>query len=241
MCFLHGGWGYEFYPFDRPASALEARHRILIPDRTGYGRSGTLDVQRPDFHRRAAEETLATMDALDLDRVALWGHSDGAVIALLLALLAPGRVTAVVAEATHYFRRKPRSRAFFETMRDAPEQLGGRVALALEREHGPRWRSIIQMNGDAWIRISDEASSDGADLYDGHLSEVAVPVLLVHGEKDPRTEPDEFEAMRSGLDRRRAPTLLLLLEDGAHSPHTEAGAVDRVTREASVFFDEFAR
>ena len=70
-------------------AALEARHRILIPDRTGYGGSGTLDVQRPDFHRRAAEETLAVIDALGLDRVALWGHSDGAIIALLLALLAP--------------------------------------------------------------------------------------------------------------------------------------------------------
>ncbi len=241
MLFLHGGWGYEFYPFDRQVSGLEARYRLLIPDRTGYGGSGTLDVQRPDFHRRAAQETLAIIDALGLERVALWGHSDGAIIALLCALFAPGRVTAIVAEATHYFRIKPRSRPFFETMRDAPEQLGERVVDALEREHGRRWRSLIQMNGDAWIRIADEAPSADADLYDGRLAETSAPILVVHGGKDPRTEPGELDAMSAALERRRAVTKVLLLDDGAHSPHTESATADRVTREATSFLGEYAR
>ena len=37
---LHGGWGYEIYPFDRQIAALSADHRLVIPDRTGYGGSG---------------------------------------------------------------------------------------------------------------------------------------------------------------------------------------------------------
>jgi pimeloyl-ACP methyl ester carboxylesterase len=50
---LHGGWGYEIYPFDRQIAALEIpsdRH----PDRTGYGgsegwsgRKSTFTVARP--------------------------------------------------------------------------------------------------------------------------------------------------------------------------------------------------
>jgi len=238
--FLHGGWGYAFYPFERQAAALEARHRVLIPDRTGYGGSGDLDVQPPDFHRRAAAETLATVDALGVDRAAFWGHSDGAVIALWIALLAPDRVAAVVAEATHYFRRKPRSRDFFETMRDAPDDLGGRVAAALERDHGARWRSLIRMNGDAWLRIAAEASSDGDDLYDGRLRQVAAPVLLVHGGRDPRTEPGELDAVTDDLEGRSARTTLLLLEEGGHSPHSEAATAERVTSEATSFLDEAA-
>lgn len=237
VLFLHGGWGYEFYPFDRQAAGLEAQHRILIPDRTGYGASGAIDVQRPDFHQRAAGETLELLDALGLDRTACWGHSDGAVIAFWMAVLAPERVAAVVSEATHLFRRKPRSRAFFETMRDAPDELGGRVAAALERDHGSRWRSLIQMNGEAWLRIAAEAASDTADLYDGRLRDVACPVLLVHGRRDPRTEPGELEALRDALANRRAATTLLLLEEGGHSPHSEGVTAERVTREAVAFLD----
>ena len=44
ILFLHGGWGYGIYPFDHQALALEGQRRIVIPDRTGYGGSGTLDV-----------------------------------------------------------------------------------------------------------------------------------------------------------------------------------------------------
>ena len=235
ILFLHGGWGYGIYPFDHQALALEGQRRIVIPDRTGYGGSGTLDVQYPDFHQRAAEETLATITALGLDRVALWGHSDGAIIALRLALMAPARVSGIVAEATHYFRRKPRSREFFMTMRDAPDALGVRVASALEREHGRRWRTLLSENGAAWLQIADNASSDRADLYDGRLPGLAVPVLVVHGARDPRTEPGELQALGADLEGRRAATKWLLLDEGAHSPHSEAATVDRVTREATAF------
>ncbi len=82
LVILHGGWGYAIYPFDRQIAALEPSHRIVIPDRTGYGGSGSIDRQEVDFHQRAAEETFAVVHALGLDRPVIWGHSDGAVIAL---------------------------------------------------------------------------------------------------------------------------------------------------------------
>ena len=81
---LHGGWGYDAYPFDRQIGALASRHRIVIPDRTGYGRSESLDSLSTDFHQSAAAETLAVIEALHLDRPNQWGHSDGAIIALLI-------------------------------------------------------------------------------------------------------------------------------------------------------------
>src|SRR5262245_27680066 len=93
LLILHGGWGYGIYPYDRQIAALEGSHRIIIPDRTGYGESGTLDAQAIDFHERAAGETLGVMDALGIDRTVLWGHSDGAVIALRVALSRPDRVS----------------------------------------------------------------------------------------------------------------------------------------------------
>jgi len=49
LIFLHGGWGYGVYPF-RPANrSLQSQFRILIPDRSGYGRSTR--VARRDARR----------------------------------------------------------------------------------------------------------------------------------------------------------------------------------------------
>ena len=222
LVLLHGGWGYNIYPFDPQIARLRSTHRLIAPDRTGYGGSGVLQGQAPDFHQRAAVETLALLDVLGIRRAGFWGHSDGAVIAFHIALTAPHRVQAIVAEATHFFRRKPRSRVFFETMRDAPEALGDRVTTVLSDEHGSRWKSLIQANGDAWLRIGEQQG----DLYGGCLAEISAPTLLVHGARDPRTEPGEREALTTALGGRAS---VLLLAEGGHSPHSERLTSDEVT------------
>jgi 3-oxoadipate enol-lactonase len=241
---LHGGWGYEVYPFNQHIAALATTHRFVIPDRTGYGQSEALDVLPTDFHQRGAEETLALLDALEIERAALWGHSDGAVIALRLGLTAPDRVTAIIVEAAHFLRKKPGSRSFFETMRGATEQFGERVVDAFRRDHGGRWRTVIAANGAVWLRIGDEATSDGADLYDGRLPELQAPVLLVHGERDPRTEPGEFQMLSAALNRRgellQSRSTVLLLPDGGHSPHSERATAAAVTTAAREFLDRVA-
>jgi pimeloyl-ACP methyl ester carboxylesterase len=232
LMILHGGWGYDIYPFDRQIAAMAGTNRIVIADRTGYGGSRPLDVQHADFHQRAVDETLALMDVLGIDRPWLWGHSDGAVIALWLAIKAPSRVRGVIAEATHFWRRKPASKAFFETMRDAPDDLGERVATVLQREHGDRWRALLALNGRAWLRIADEAPTADADLYDGRLGEVQAPVLLIHGANDPRTEPGELAALASAL---AAVARVCLLADGGHSPHSERASAAGATAAAVAF------
>jgi pimeloyl-ACP methyl ester carboxylesterase len=228
---LHGGWGYEIYPFDRQIVALAATHRCVAPDRTGYGGSGRLSRQETDFHRRAADETFAVIDALQLDAPVVWGHSDGAVIALLMGLARPDRLSGLIVEAAHFFRRKPASQEFFETMMRNPDGLGERVTGVLTREHGDGWRDLIRTNGDAWLRIASNASAPTADLYDGRLGELCVPTLLIHGAKDPRTEPGELEAMREAI----GPASFEILPEGGHSPHSERATADEVTRLVTSF------
>ena len=214
---LHGGWGYDAYPFDHQIAALAPRHRIVIPDRTGYGRSESIDALATTFHQSAAEETLAVIGALHLDRPILWGHSDGAIIALLIGLQAPDRIAGAVAEATHYFRHKPASRPFFEAIVAKPRA------------------PFLDVHSRAWIQIVDE-SAPGDDFYGGRLSELRAPVLLVHGGRDPRTEPGEFEALSAAL--QTAPSRTLLLTEGGHSPHSEPATMAEVTVAAVSFVEE---
>ena len=171
-----------------------------------------------DFHRRAAEETLRCLDALGIGKCIFWGHSDGAVIAVWLGLTAPERCRGLILEALHYFRDKPGSRAFFEAMASAPESFGAGVAKVLANEHGePYWRQLMRSEGQVWLDLARSAwgpqhepqlrvlgwGDACRDLYDGRLSELTVPTLIVHGARDPRTEPGELDAVRSELSRQQ--------------------------------------
>jgi pimeloyl-ACP methyl ester carboxylesterase len=258
IVFLHSGWGYEIYPFDRQLAAFTPRHHVVMPDRSGYGQSTAIDALPSDFHHRAADETRAVIEALGLERPVLWGHSDGAIIALLLALATPGQVRSVIAEATHFYRRKPRSQAFFESMIGERHALGGSVAAVLARDHGAGWPQVLERHSRAWQSIAREAASDEDDFYGGRLSEIAVPVLVIHGARDPRTEPGEIEALGRALHVVRGVRLqadhadgpaeagphvpkmqreVVILPAGGHSPHSEPATADDVSRIARAFID----
>jgi len=238
VVFLHSGWGYGIYPFDRVAPALADRFRIVIPDRTGYGQSEAIDTLPPDFHERAAVETIAVLDAMHIEAPILWGHSDGAIIALRIALARPDRAAGLIVEATHLWKRKPASRVFFEAARAGADALGGGIIAALDRDHGDRWHAVIAMHARAWQQIGDEAASATDDFYGGRLGDVALPVLVVHGAKDPRTEPGELDALTATLSgRARATTDLLVLPEGGHSPHSSLQTADAVAQAASSFCD----
>lgn len=177
----------------------------------------------PRFHAAAARETETLLDALGIDRCALWGHSDGAVIAILLALRAPERYSGVIVEAIHLDRLKPRSRWFFEQMVNDPDAFGERVTAKLAAEHGEDyWRTIIRADGQAWLDI---AATPDEDLYDGRLHELRVPLLVIHGSDDPRTEPGELDRIPREVPAAR----IEMIEGGGHSPHSARGTAARVT------------
>jgi len=235
LVFLHGGWGYEVYPFDAQIDALATDFRVLIPDRTGYGRSTRVTRFARPFHAAGARETLAVLDALGIERAVLWGHSDGAVMAANAALFAPSRVAALILEATHYDRRKPRSREFFGALVTDPETVGPRVASRLKADHGEEhWRQVLAMEGEVWVEILDGASDPAGDLFGGRLGALGVPALLLHGADDPRTEPGELDALHALVPQSR----LEVLKGGGHSPHFEKVSFAECARQARLFLKD---
>lgn len=231
LLFLHGGWGYEIYSFDQQIAEFGESFRILIPDRTGYGRSPRITELPPDFHRAAAIESAAFLDAMGIDRCVLWGHSDGAVIAAIMGLDAPDRYAGIMLEAFHYDRPKPRSRDFFTQMVNAPDSFGPRVCSTLAHDHGEDyWRAVLNFGGQAWLEIARTAHLPEKDFFSQRLAELKPPPIFIHGSQDPRTEPDEFDRVRQQLPRAQ----IQMIADGGHCPHSERAAVaecNRVTRD----------
>jgi len=238
LVFLHGGWGYQIYPFDSQIEAFSSAFQIIIPDRTGYGRSARLESLPMDFHQRAAGETVQLVEALGLERPILWGHSDGAVIAAMMGLRWPEQLAGVILEAFHYYRFKPGSTGFFETMAGNPNGLGERICSALSKDHGEDyWQKAIINNGNAWLQLANESNSPMQDLYGGKLSGLTVPTQFIHGSRDPRTEPGELEAVRRELPGAQ----FAILHDAGHSPHSASSSAQECTRVAGNFLESLPR
>jgi pimeloyl-ACP methyl ester carboxylesterase len=90
---LHGGlgnsgnWGYQV------PSLVESGRRVILIDSRGHGRS-TRD-SRPYTYELMASDVIAVMDSLGVQRTSVVGWSDGACIALILAMQVPSRITRV--------------------------------------------------------------------------------------------------------------------------------------------------
>jgi len=235
LAFLHGGWGYGVYPFERQIEAFNSQFRILIPDRSGYGSSTRVPGEMPtDFHQRAAQEMIAFLNAVGIERAIFWGHSDGGVIGAMLGLRAPERCERLIVEAFHFYRKKPNSRSFFERFTAHPEDLGEETREQLRQDHGDEnWQNVPRRNCGAWLRIADMVQRPDEDLYDTRLGELRVPTLFLHGRHDPRTEPGEMERVHRELPQAE----MRFLHNGKHSPHNEADAF----QECNAIAGEFLR
>ncbi|HEX8141975.1 MAG TPA: alpha/beta hydrolase [Pyrinomonadaceae bacterium] len=235
LVILHGGWGYQIYPFDHQLEAFGDQFRILIPDRTGYGRSMRVSELPVDFHQRAAMEMMEFLNALNIEKAVLWGHSDGAVIATMMALASPERFHGLILEAFHYYRRKHESREFFRIMASNPDQFGEKICGVLSSEHGEDyWRRLLTSGGRAWLQLGDDSKHDQEDLYEGRFPGLAPPTIFIFGSRDPRTEANEIEAVRNNLAHAR----IHLIEQAYHSPHSERAAFEECNRLAGDFLQK---
>lgn len=106
---LHGGLGNsDHFAFQLPA--LVDKFQVIVIDSRGQGRS-TLAKAKLSYHAMA-EDVIAVMDNLGVERAHLAGWSDGGAIALDLAIHHPERVNRVFVIGTNYDAKgnKPRKK-----------------------------------------------------------------------------------------------------------------------------------
>ncbi|MGH2967638.1 MAG: alpha/beta fold hydrolase, partial [Solirubrobacteraceae bacterium] len=92
---LHG-WPQHWWIWRRVIPLLRRDHRLLCPDLRGFGWSGW--PPDGDFRKdRLAEDALALLDVLELERAHFVGHDWGAWVGLLLATRSPQRLRTLLA------------------------------------------------------------------------------------------------------------------------------------------------
>ncbi|HKT74484.1 MAG TPA: alpha/beta hydrolase [Steroidobacteraceae bacterium] len=220
---LHEGLGSVSMWKDFPVDLAEATGaRVVAYSRFGYGRS-----ERPatphtalTMHEREALDALPrVLQALDIEQPVLFGHSDGASIALIYAGSRPDEVAGVIALAPH---------AFVEDMCVASIELARQSYLEtnlpqkLARYHEDPDYAFWLWN-DVWLDPAFRAWN-----IEHHLSSITCPVLAIQGYDDEYGTMEQLER----LVHRAPQTELLKLDECRHSPHRDRprevlGAVER--------------
>ncbi len=89
------GWPQHWWLWRSVLGPLADEHRLLCPDLRGLGWT---EAPRGEIRKeQLADDLLALLDALGLDRVTYVGHDWGAFAGMLLALRAPERLSGLVA------------------------------------------------------------------------------------------------------------------------------------------------
>ena len=228
LLLIHGGWGLAVNGFDYQVRTLSGDYRLLIPDRRGYGLSTRAYGFDADFHWQHAADLLRFLDALRIDRVNVWGHSDGAVIAAIMAILAPGRLRAFVFEGGHLYCRKPVSDYAMDKFALEPALVPEAAQIKLAQYHGDDyWPQVIRNWAGGWVALNDRVG----DLYRGRLAEITSPALIIHGAHDEHTFPNEIEQLATLIPNAR----LLIYPDGGHSIHDNRSLRETCTQTVREF------
>jgi pimeloyl-ACP methyl ester carboxylesterase len=93
LVLLHGGL-VDARWFEPNLAPLAERFHVYTPERRGHGH--TADVDGPISYQLMADDTIAFLDAVLGGPADLVGHSDGAVVAMLVAIQRPDLVSRLV-------------------------------------------------------------------------------------------------------------------------------------------------
>lgn len=212
LVFLHEGLGSVSLWRDFPDELADLSGcGALVYSRLGYGGSDPIAVRRDvDFMHREAVETLPRL--LEKTRVAkpiLYGHSDGASIALLFAAAHPPQARALVLEAPHVFVEELTVKniaALGDVYRE------GELRNRLARHHRDVGSTFWSWN-EVWL---DPAFRDWN--IESQLAAVSCPVLLLQGHDDQYGSVEQIHSVANGVAGDAEVTLL---ERCGHSPHRD--------------------
>jgi pimeloyl-ACP methyl ester carboxylesterase len=92
---LHG-WPQHWWTWRRVLPLLADEYRVIAPDLRGLGWSG-FPADGDFTKRRLADDAVALLDAMGIERAHVMGHDWGGYAGILLALQAPERVRSLLA------------------------------------------------------------------------------------------------------------------------------------------------
>jgi pimeloyl-ACP methyl ester carboxylesterase len=234
---LHG-WPQHWYAWRRVIPLLDS-YRFIAPDLRGLGWSGW--PEDGDFRKaRMAEDAVALLDALGIERALLLGHDWGGWVGFLAALARPERWSGLVAVAIPH-PWQPRTRvlrhahrlAYQPLVAAAPRQMPWLASRALRLMGGDENAVFVETYRDP--RRAEAASRLYRDFLlrealAGVRGRLSVPTRLLYGTRDPLGT-----AFAHGLERHGDDARTVMLDGAGHRiPEERPDAVAAAVRELAL-------
>jgi pimeloyl-ACP methyl ester carboxylesterase len=178
LVLLHGNLSTIGTSFGKVLPMLAATRRVIAIEQQGHGH--TADIDRPFTVGQWAQDTIALLGHLTVERADLFGYSSGGAVALEIALRSPALVRKLVwAGGTSYRRDGLYPELLAGTGAMKPEDLDGtpfQQAYAEVAPHPEHWHWLVAKVADLDGRIEDWPSETIASLQ--------APALLIIGDSD---------------------------------------------------------
>jgi 3-oxoadipate enol-lactonase len=208
--------------WDRLAPGLAERGSLLRLDQRGHG--GSDGPAGPYTREDLAQDVIAALDAVGVQRAILVGHSMGGIVSMAAALLDPERVAGLVLLGTASHCNE-QTASWYERIAQAGEadSLEGiaRAIYGKEANNDPDKDGRRRIEGDALgiAHVTRALKSLHTDPLTPKLKALSCPALLLVGSEDPMG-PRASELIAHALPKGLA--TLQVLPGCGHWIHVEA-------------------
>ncbi|WP_413991991.1 alpha/beta fold hydrolase [Labrys okinawensis] len=197
---LHGGLGNSDY-WGLQVKALAPHHQVILVDSRGHGRS-TRDT-RPYGYDLMADDVVALLDHLKIQRADIVGWSDGGILGLDIAIRHPDRINKIFAFAAN---------TVTSGVKDGVEK-NPTFAAYIERagkEYGKL--SATPKEYDAFVDQISHMWATQPNWSDADLKSIKAPVLVVDGDHDEAIKREHTEYIAATVPGAG----LLILPNASH-------------------------
>lgn len=215
VVFSHG-FLMDHSMFDAQVAALKGDYRVITWDERGFG--GTRATG--DFtYWDSANDILALLDHLGVDKAVFGGMSQGGFLSLRVALTAPDRVRGLILLDTQAGTEAPEAVEPYNQLHAAWTEHGAVAVqdviagLILGPGEWPEWFAKWNAMEPAQFTAAFNCLMHRDDITD-RLGEITCPAVICHGTADVAIPMAKAEILRDGLG---GPTTLVPIEGGPHA------------------------
>ena len=227
---LPHGYPASSYVYRNLMAALGDQWRLIAPDMPGFGYSATPSIDDFGYTFAAYGDFLASfVDALNLERYAIWLHDYGSQFGFQLALAEPDRVAGLIIQnGDIYADAFGPKYDFLKKLWDNP----GPAARRRIARHVTLEGFESEFRGELPDAVADRVSPD---LWTLHWSLMNTPerlANLIHLLEDQPATLDWFPREQAFLREHRPPTLIVWGPHDGYMPEESALAYHRDLPEA---------
>ncbi len=205
--------------FEPVIEHFSSRHRVIVPDLRGHGRSRGLTP--PYTAAQLAVDLSRLLDHLGIDSAAVLGYSQGGAIAQQLVLDHPGRCHRLVLACTYAFNMattRERLEGLFMPplirvigMRRLANLAFSRSMLRLDKEH-TSWLVELMADQDLTLMLIALKETLAFDSRK-RLAEIRCPTLVIAGSNDQGVPIHHAKMLHEGI----AGSQLVIIDGADHA------------------------